>query len=288
MIPAQFEYAAPTSLEEALALLRKNKDDAKLLAGGHSLLPMMKLRLAQPGLLIDLGKVSGLSYVREKDDGLAIGAMTTYHALEHDPLITGRVPILAEASGVVGDVQVRNRGTIGGAAAHADPAADLPAVLVALEATLTANNGRRERSVPADRFFKDSFLTALAETDVLTEIMVPALPKGAGAAYLKLPNLASRFAVVGVAAVVTLDNQGLCERVRIGVTGAGPNASRAKTAERYLEGKKPTEKNLATAAQRATRGIEFQADYHGSAEYREDMTRVFTQRALMEAVSRAG
>ncbi len=288
MIPAQFEYAAPSSLEEALSLLRKNKDDAKLLAGGHSLLPMMKLRLAQPGLLIDLGKVTGLSYVREKDGGLAIGAMTTYQTLEHDTLVASYFPVLAEAAGVVGDVQVRNRGTIGGASAHADPAADLPAVLIALEASFTATNGRRERSVPADRFFKDSFLTALSETEVLTEITIPPLPEGSGAVYHKLPNLASRFAVVGVAAVVTLDGQGLCERVRDGVTGAGPNATRAKAAERYLEGKEPTEKNLAAAAQRATKGIELQADYHGSEEYREAMTRVFTQRALAEAVSRAG
>ena len=288
MIPAQFEYAAPSSLEEALSLLRKNKDDAKLLAGGHSLLPMMKLRLAQPGLLIDLGKVTGLSYVREKDGGLAIGAMTTYQTLEHDTLVASYFPVLAEAAGVVGDVQVRNRGTIGGASAHADPAADLPAVLIALEASFTATNGRRERSVPADRFFKDSFLTALSETEVLTEITIPPLPEGSGAVYHKLPNLASRFAVVGVAAVVTLDDQGLCERVRVGVTGAGPNATRAKAAERYLEGKEPTEPNLAAAAQLATNGIEFQADYHGSEEYREAMTRVFTHRALTEAVSRAG
>jgi len=193
MIPAQFEYVAPSSLEEALSLLRKNKDDAKLLAGGHSLLPMMKLRLAQPGLLIDLGKVTGLSYVREKDGGLAIGAMTTYQTLEHDPLVAGYFLVLAEAAGVVGDVQVRNRGTIGGASAHADPAADLPAVLIALEASFTATNGRRERSVPAERFFKDAFITALSETEVLTEITIPRLTEKTGAVYLKLPNLASRL-----------------------------------------------------------------------------------------------
>ena len=287
MIPAAFEYHAPTTLREALALLRRYPDEAKVLAGGHSLVPMMKLRLAQPSHLVDLRRISDLAYVREQDGGLAIGPMTSYYTLMTSSIVQRRLPTLAEAAAQVADVQVRNMGTIGGSIAHADPAGDLPAVVVAVEARIQTAGGGRARSIAADRFFIDAYTTALKETEVITEIRIPALPPGTGGSYQKFANKASHFAVVGVAAFVTLDGQGLCQRVRIGITGAGPVAKRARVAEGYLKGREPSEANIERAASRAARGIDFLEDLHGSAEYREHLTRVFARRALEEAVGRA-
>lgn len=284
MIPAPFEYHAPTTMREALTLLRQYVGDAKVLAGGHSLIPVMKLRLAQPSHLIDLGRISDLRYVRKQGSGLAIGAMTTYHTLERSAMVQRYMPTLAEAAGLVGDVQVRNKGTIGGCIAHADPAADLPAVVVALDARIHTAGGRRTRAIPADRFFLDAFTTLLGETEVITRIQVPALPSGTGGSYQKFANQSSRFAVVGVAAFVTLDGKGICQRVRVGITGAGPKAIRARAAERYLEGKEPTKATLEETANRAPRHAEFQEDLHGSAEYRQQLTRELTRNALTEAL----
>ena len=288
MIPAAFEYYAPTSLREVLTILRRHRGEAKVLAGGHSLIPTMKLRLTEPSSLVDLARIPDLAYIREQDGGLVIGSMATYAMLAGSPLVRQRVPALAEAASLVADIQVRNKGTIGGSIAHADPAADLPAVVVALEARIQTAGGGRARSIAADRFFVDVFTTVLRETEVITDILIPALPQGTGGSYQKFANKASHFAVVGVAAFVTLDRQGSFQRVRIGITGAGPKAVRARAAERFLEGKEPSERNIEQTARRATRGIEFQGDLHGSAEYREHLTRVFTARALTEAVGRAG
>ncbi len=286
MIPAPFEYHAPTTLHDALALLRRHREEVKVLAGGHSLIPVMKLRLIQPSHLVDLRQIAELEFVREQDGGLAIGSMTTYSMLERSPLVRRRVPVLAEAAGLIGDVQVRNKGTIGGSLAHADPAGDLPAVMVALEARIHTAGGRRARSIPADRFFVDAYTTSLGESEVITEIRIPALPTNTGGSYQKFANQASRFAVVGVAAFVTLDGNGVCHRVRLGITGAGLKAMRGRATEGYLEGKEPSHSNLEKAANMATRRIEFQADVHGSAEFREHLTRVLTSKALIEAVSR--
>ncbi len=288
MIPATFEYHAPSTVREAVTLLRKLGPDAKLLAGGHSLIPAMKLRLTQPKHLIDLGRISGLSYVREEGGNLAIGAMTTYYNIQSSPIVQRRLPALAEAIDQIADVQVRNKGTIGGSLAHADPAADLPALMLALEASLEATGAGRARTIPAERFFVDLFTTALRPTEVLTQVTIPLPPARTGVSYKKLPNKASHYALVGVAAVVTLAPDGTCQKVRMGVTGAGPKAVRAKAAERFLEGKQPTEANLRGAAERAARGIDFLSDIHGSSEYREAMTKVFALRALEEAVGRAG
>ena len=287
MIPAAFEYHAPTSLRQALALLRRYPGEAKLMAGGHSLLPLMKLRLAQPSHVVDLSRIDGLAYIREQDGGLAIGPMTTYYMLESSDLVRKRAPALAETAAQVADLQVRNKGSIGGSIAHADPAGDMPAVVLALEARMRTTGGGRARSVPADRFFVDIFTTALRETEVITEIAVPAVPPRTGSSYKKFANKASHYAVVGVAALVTLDNKGNCQRVRIGVTGAGSRPVRARSAERYLTGKEPTDRNLQQAAQRASTGIDFVSDLHGSAEYREHLTHVFAGRALDQAISRA-
>ena len=286
MIPAAFEYHAPTSLRQALALLRRYPGEAKLMAGGHSLLPLMKLRLAQPSHVVDLSRIDGLAYIREQDGGLAIGPMTTYYMLESSDLVRKRAPALAETAAQVADLQVRNKGSIGGSIAHADPAGDMPAVVLALEARMRTTGGGRARIVPADRFFVDIFTTALRETEVITEIAVPAVPPRTGSSYKKFANKASHYAVVGVAALVTLDNKGNCQRVRIGVTGAGSRPVRARSAERYLTGKEPTDRNLQQAAQRASTGIDFVSDLHGSAEYREHLTHVFAGRALDQAISR--
>lgn len=257
------------------------------------MLPLMKLRLTQPGHVVDLGRVAGLSYIEERngeerDGGLAIGAMTTYYMLESSPLVQQRAPLLAESAAQVADLQVRNKGTIGGAIAHADPAADLTAVALALEARIRTTGSGRARTIPADRFFVDIFTTQLKETELITEIFVPNQPPRTGSSYQKFANKASHFAIVGVAALVTLDAHGICRRVRIGVTGAGPRPSRARVSERYLTGKDHSEQNLAGAAQRASRGIDCLEDLHGSAEYREHLIRVLTGRALERAVSRAG
>ena len=287
MIPSSFEYFAPTTLSEAQSLLRRYVGDAKVVAGGHSLIPLMKMRLSEPKCLIDLGGINELSYIREDNGGLAIGATTTYYDIESSPLVNGKYPMLAEATALVADIQVRNKGTIGGSMAHADPSADLTAVVLALECEMRSGSSKVLRSVPAHRFFVDTFTTTLRENEILTEIKLPAVPAKTGGAYKKFANKASHFAEVGVAALVTMDN-GICQRVRIGVTGAGSIASRARAAERVLEGKEPTEKNIALAAQRAIRGVEFQSNIHASSEYRSHLTTVYTRRALAEAVSRAG
>ena len=251
------------------------------------MLPLMKLRLAQPSHVVDLARIEGLAYIREQDGGLAIGPMTTYYMLESSDLVHKRAPALAETAAQVADLQVRNKGSIGGAIAHADPAGDMPAVILALEARMRTTGGGRARTLPAHRFFVDIFTTELRETEVITEIAVPAAPPRTGSSYKKFANKASHYAVVGVAAVVTLDTEGNCQRVRIGVTGAGSRAVRARSSERYLTGKAPTDRNLKQAAQRASAGIEFVSDLHGSAEYREHLTHVFTGRALEQAISRA-
>ena len=286
MYPGPFEYSAPTSLAEAQRLLADLGPDAKVLAGGHSLIPMMKLRLAEPRHLIDLGRIPELSYVREQDGGLAIGAMTTYHQIEVSPLVRDRCPALAEAAAQVADIQVRNKGTIGGSLAHADPGADLPSVMLALEASLVSTGPAGRRSSGADGFFQGPFTTGLGPDEILSEVGIPSLPANTGGAYKKFANKASHFAIVGVTAVVTLSGN-TCQRVRIGVTGAGANASRARTAEASLEGAEATDDNIARAAAQAGEGIDFLGDIHASEEFRAHLVQVFARRALQEAVARA-
>ena len=239
MISSASEYHAPTSVAEAAELLARHGDNAKLLAGGHSLVPLMKLRLAQPQVLIDLGKISSMAYINEKDGGLAIGAMTTYSQLESSDLVKSRAPVLAEAAGVVADLQVRNMGTIGGSLAHADPAGDLPAVVLALGAELVTSSTGDHRTVGIDDFFVDLLTTSLRPNEIVSEIVIPALAPRTGTAYVKFANKASHYAVVGVAAVVTLGADGTCQNARIGVTGAGPKAVRATETEGGLSPNPP-------------------------------------------------
>ena len=231
MVTSSFEYFAPTTLAEAQTLLSRYGGDAKVVAGGHSLIPTMKVRLAEPRYLIDLGRISDLSYIKEQDGGLAIGAMTTYYQIGSAPLVRDRYLALAEAAYLVADLQVRNKGTIGGSLAHADPAADLPAVVLALEGQMRSGISGDQRTTDADEFFVDPFTTALRENEILTEVRIPALAANTGSSYKKFANKASHFAVVGVAAFVTMSG-GLCQRVRIGITGAGPEGHKGQAGRR--------------------------------------------------------
>ena len=287
MVSAAFDYQAPSSVEEALELL-SNSDDAKILAGGHSLIPMMKLRLAEPGSLIDLGRIEGLSYVNETaDGGLAIGPMTSYYDLVTSDAIASRAPLIAEAAAQVADPQVRNMGTIGGSLSHADPAGDLPAVAIALNAQLVLTSSSGSRTVSADDFFIDLFTTALQPNEILTEIQIPAAPANSGSAYAKMANKASHYAIVGAAVVIATDGSGNCVSASVGITGAGPSASRASESESRLVGSSLDDAAVFSAAGHATDGIELNEDVHASAEYREHLTKVYALRAIRTAIERA-
>jgi len=287
MYPAAFEYHTPTSVKDALGLLGKLGDDAKILAGGHSLIPMMKLRLAQPKHLVDLRKVPGLAGIKEDKGALAIGAMTTHWQVESSSLVKSKLSVLSEVAGVIGDPAVRNLGTVGGSLAHADPAADWPAIMIVLGAEMVCEGAKGRRTVKVDDWFKGLMSTALGDDELLVEVRVPLLAAGSGAAYLKFPHPASRFAVVGVAAAVTLDKQGTCTKVGVGVTGAGTRAVRAKGVEAGCTGKKLDAATIEAAAQKAAEGVDVQADLQGSVEYKSHLCRVFAKRALTEAVKRA-
>lgn len=284
MIPTAFDYAAPASLNEALSLLSQNPE-AKALAGGHSLLPVLKLRLAAPSMLVDLRQIQDLRGVSSHGGGVRIGAMTTYHEImENEDL--RRYHALYDATSVIGDTQVRNRGTIGGSIAHADPAADLPAVMLALEATVNIAGPNGQRSVPIDEFFVAMLTTALEEGEIITSIDLPAYPSGTGSNYAKFANPASGYAMVGVAARVTLDG-GNAKNVRVALTGAADHAARLTDVEQALEGKPLTAETIAAACQNAGEGLDYLGDIHASAEYRAAMVKVYARRALTKAMERA-
>jgi aerobic carbon-monoxide dehydrogenase medium subunit len=287
MYPATFDYHTPGTVQEAISLLGKLKDDAKLLAGGHSLIPMMKLRLAQPKHLIDLRKVPGLSGIKEDGGTLSIGAMTTQYQVESSQLVQQKCPVLAEASGLVGDPQVRNLGTIGGSLAHADPAADMPAVMIALGAEFVIEGPKGKRTVKVDDFFKGLMTTAVGPDEILVEIRVPIPPTGSGASYMKFAHPASRFAVVGVCAALTVDGSGKCTKAGVGVTGAGTKAVRAKGVEAGVTGKALDAATIEAAAAKAAEGVDVQADLQGSVEYKSHLVRVFARRAIEAALKKA-
>ena len=289
MIPAAFDYSAPASLDEAVSILRDRPGEAKLMSGGQSLLPMMKLRLAMPGLLVDLRRVRGeLSYVRHDGDTLRIGAMTTHADVAASQLLRQDLPVLAETAAEIADVQVRNVGTIGGSIAHADPVADYPATLLALDAqaTIIGPGGARTTSV-ADLLI-DAFFTTLAEDEIITEISIPVPLGSTGATYLKFANKASHFAIVGVAVVAGLDAQGHLSRIAVGITGAASRASRAQAVEDALRGQTPTPDAIGEAAAHAADGLECLTDLHGSSDYRANLCRVLTRRAITQAVEQVG
>ncbi|HVB33036.1 MAG TPA: xanthine dehydrogenase family protein subunit M [Patescibacteria group bacterium] len=287
MIPEAFDYFAPKTLDEALRLVERHGDEAKLLAGGHSLLPLMKLRLSAPRYVIDIGRVKSLRAIREEEGTLVIGALTTHHELETSELVRSRWPLLAEAAAEIGDAQVRNRGTVGGSLAHGDPAADYPAAIVALEAEVVVASSSGTRKIPAEDFFVDLLTTQLRPGEILTEVRVPAAREHSGSAYRKLHQPASGFALVGAAARVRLDPGGKIESVAIGMTGVAVRAYRARAAEGVLTGNKPSRALLAKAAEKVTDGIEPLADLHASAAYRRAVASVYARRALETAILRA-
>ena len=280
MYPANFDYARPATVDEAIALLAKHGDAAKVLAGGHSLIPAMKLRLAQPRVVVDIGRIETLNDVREARGAIAIGAMTTHAEIELSPLLRDRSPLLPETASHIGDMQVRNKGTIGGSLAHADPAADYPAAILALEAEIDLAGPRGRRTVKASAFFVDLLQTAIEPNEILTEIRVPATAKSV--AYVKTEQKASGFALVGVAAIVGAD------LVRIGITGVAAKAYRAAAVEQLLAGPRPpTAQAIALAAAHAADGVEPLSDIHASAEFRAHLAEVNTRRAIERALARA-
>src|SRR6058998_598723 len=280
MIAQKFEYTAPKTLDEALHLLAAG---AKPLAGGMSLIPMMKLRLAAPERLVDLGKLKDLNYIREADGTLHIGATTTHADLESSPILRQKCPLLAETAATIGDVQVRNMGTIGGSVAHADPAADYPAALQALEAKLVLKGAKSERTVSAADFFIDAFTTALEPGEIIREVIVPIDDSGTGTSYQKVAQPASGFAIVGIAVRVRKSG-GKVSFARIGVTGLSNCAFRASAAEKALVGTAGSAADIQAAAALVPQGVDANSDLHASAEYRTHLATVYASRALTAAL----
>lgn len=279
MYPANFDYIRPGSVDEAVRLLQQHGDEAKVLAGGHSLIPAMKLRLAQPKVVVDIGRIAGLSYVREAGGRVAIGAMTTHADIEASRLLTQKCPLLPETAGHIGDVQVRNKGTIGGSLVHADPAADYPAAILALDAEIDLAGPRGRRTVAAADFFVDLLQTAILSDEILTEIRVPITP--ASVAYEKTEQKASGFALAGVAVVMTADD------LRVGVTGVAARPYRAAAVEQALRGRRqPSPEAIEQAAAHAADGVDPLSDIHASAEFRAHLASVNTRRAIRRALDR--
>ena len=286
MIPAQFDYARANTLDEALSLLAQN-EDAKILAGGHSLIPAMKLRLASPAMLVDISRIKDLSYIREEGGQIRIGAMTTHYQIESSDLLKQICPLLPECAAQIGDVQVRNKGTIGGSVAHSDPAGDWPAAILALNAELVVASKTGERTIGSDKFFIDLMTTALEPGEILREIRISKSNGGTGHAYMKMPHPASGFAVVGVAASISF-NGGECKSAAIGITGVSSKAYRANGVEQALAGAKLDDDMIAEAASHATDGIDCNGDVFASDEFRRHLAAVYTRRAIAAAMKRAG
>jgi carbon-monoxide dehydrogenase medium subunit len=280
VIPAQFDYEAPESLEQAVRMLHENGEDAKLIAGGHSLLPLMKLRLAAPTLLVDLRKVPGMHGIQRENGSWRIGAMTRHADLQDTP----ELGVVAKAAGLIADQQVRNRGTIGGSLAHGDPASDLPAVLLALEGEVSAQGPNGLRTIPAAELFQDYLTTALAHDEVITEVHRPAVD-GWGYGYEKFTRRAEDWAMVGVCALVKRAGDGSCEDVRIGLTHMGSTPLRATAAEEALRGQGLDASSIAAAAQRAAEGTEPPGDLNATPDYKRHLAQVLTRRALETAAA---
>jgi carbon-monoxide dehydrogenase medium subunit len=288
MIPAAFDYQSPATLDEALALLARHGDNAKILAGGQSLLPMLKLRLAEIGVLVDIGRVPGLEYIKEEGGSLRIGAGTRESALERSELIRSKYPILRDTAEVIADPLVRNRATVGGNLAHGDPANDHPATMLALGATVVARGPKGERTIPIETFFTGIFSTALAPDEILTEIRIPVPPPKSGGAYRKLERKVGDFATAAAAVQLTLGGGGEIAQVGIGLTGMGDVAIKAIDAESYLKGKQAKPVAVTEASRLAAAATEPTADRRGTVEYKREMARVLTERALRLAIQRAG
>ena len=286
MIPASFEYFSPKTLAEAIALLQQHGSDAKILAGGQSLIPLMKLRMASPKRLIDLNRVNGLSYIKESDGFLTIGALTRESEIDGSELIHKKYPILADTAAVIGDPLVRNMATVGGNLAHADPANDHPATMLALGTEVVATGPKGARKIPIGEFFTDLFTTSLKPDEILTEIRIPIPPARSGGAYLKVERKVGDFAAAAVAVQITLDGNTV-KKVGIGLTNVGPTPIKASRAEKALQGKPAEQKNIEEAARIASEEAQPVDDLRGSADYKRSLVRVLTARALQKAIARA-
>ena len=287
MIPAAFDYHSPETLAEAIELLGRYRDDAKVLSGGQSLLPLLKLRLGAAGHLVDIGKIPNLEYVREDGGFLRIGGRTREATLEASDLVRRKYPILADTAAVIADPLVRNLATVGGNLAHGDPANDHPATMLALGAEVVATGPKGERTIPIDEFFTGLFTTALSPDEILTEIRIPVPPPGSGGAYMKLERKVGDFATAAAAAQVTLTGGGEIERAGIGLTNAGPTPIRASAAESFLTGKNGDAAAIAEASRLAAQAASPSPDRRGAVEYKKEMARVLTARALAKAIARA-
>jgi aerobic carbon-monoxide dehydrogenase medium subunit len=287
MIPPAFEYLRPKTLPEAVAMLQQHGDDAKILSGGQSLIPMMKLRLARPSHLIDITRVNGLSYIKEEGGFLKIGGLTREADLEASDLIRKKYPLLLDTATVIADPQVRNMATVGGNLAHGDPANDHPATMMALRAQVVATGAKGERVIPIDDFFVTLFTTALQHDEILTEILVPVPPPKSSGAYFKLERKVGDFATAATAVQLTLDDKGAVQQIGIGLTNAGPTPIRAKAAEDALRGKKPDAALINHASQLAMDSADPSADLRGPAEYKKGLIKELTKRALTRALERA-
>src|SRR2546426_2316261 len=283
MIPSAFEYCAPTSVGEAIGLLKQHGSEAKILSGGMSLIPLLKLRLAAPRFLVDINGLPGLNYIKEADGFLKIGALTREADLERSELIRSKYPIVADTASVIADPLVRNMATVGGNLAHGDPANDHPATMLALDAQVVAVGPKGERRIPVSSFFTGILSTALNPDELLTEILIPIPPAGSGGAYIKMERKVGDFATAAVAAQLTIGAGGACERAGIGLTNVGPTPIQAKKAEDVLRGKKINDEAIRQAAQLASEESDPKSDLRGSAEYKRDLVRVLSARAIRRA-----
>ena len=286
MIPPKFDYYAPSSLQEAMELVSTHQESGKIIAGGHSLIPLLKLRLTEPETLIDLRRIDGLDRISESNGAIEIGSLVTHSEVVYSELISSRLPLLAAAASVIGDPQVRNVGTVGGNLAHADPASDLPAAMISLNATIELQSVRGRRSVAIDDFFVDLLTTSMEPDEILTSITIPVPNAKTGWSYAKLPNPASHYAIVGVAALISVDG-GKCVSASVGITGLGSTPGRAAEVESALVGRDLSEDVIAAASQTAPAGFDVLEDIHASTEYREHVVKVHASRAVAEAWSRA-
>ena len=287
MFPENFEYVSVATVSEAAQFLQAHPEDAKILAGGQSLIPLLKLRLAAPKFVVDIGRIQELKAIREDNGNLEIGSLVRHVEIERSPLVAKHCPLLAETAAEVGDVQVRNRGTIGGSLAHADPAGDFPAAILALGAVLVAESTKGTREIGAENFFIDIMTSALEPNEVLTAIRVPKAGPRTGTAYVKMHQQASGFAIVGVASIIILDVRGKVSDARVTITGVDSAPYRAKQVEDALRGTAATAKDIAAASAFAARGVDPISDIHASSEYRAEMAAVFTRRSLEKAARRA-
>lgn len=287
MIPQSFQYESPGSLQEAIQLLHQYGDEAKILSGGHSLIPMMKLRFATPGVLVDINNIPGLSHIKIEDGKMKIGALTREAELEHSETLLKVFPIFKDVTKLIADPQVRNRGTLGGNLAHGDAANDHPAVMLALNATVIATGAEGERAIPIDEFFHGFYMTALEPGEILTEIQIPIPPAGTGSAYHKLERKVGDYATAGAAVQITLGDDGIVKAAGIGLTNVNPLPMRASRAEEALIGKPLTEESIAEAAQYASEDCSPTADLRGTEEYKRAMVGVLVKRMIHEAANRA-